>query len=621
MNEMPLALVVGALLGAAFSGQAGGPGRDIPRPLSSHPGNVFVAGEPVIIAAPPGEGQTWRAVDYEGQTAAQGQVKEGRAELGPLAVGYYEVARGTGRVSVGVLAELRAPTPLDSPVGADVAMAWSVSREQMESVASLCALAGLNRVRDRMDWAEMEPRRGDFAAANRYDDSVRVQAAAGLQVLQVSHRSPTWANPNNKRFPLDLRDAWAFHRALARRWQTEVAAFEPWNEADIDMFGGHTGSEMASLQKAAWLGLKAGNPKATACLNVFALHRQTTLEDFQDNEAWACFDTFNLHHYEPFSGYPSLYADFRAVSAGRPLWVTECSLPVKWHGEARLQEPSPEDLRLQSQRVPITYALAIHEGAEAVFYFILPHYVEGQTQFGVLRKDFTPRPAFLALAAAGRLLASARPLGRLQADDPGVRAYLFDARPDERRAQVLVAWSEEERSLELPQAPQALFDHLGRAREVAAGKLKLGAAPQFIVLGGGTRLPLAPPPARPAMLPGHPSPVVLQAVLPEASIVLSESAYRLSAGQPARIPIFVYNFSDQPARGRLAAAVPEQWQAELPQEAEIAPGERQELSLRLTGAPGARIAKVRITGDFGSAGPTVLSLRFQIPAKGENPSQ
>jgi len=617
---MLLALIVGALLGAGFSGQAAGPGRDIPRPLSSHPGNVFVAGEPVIIAAPPGEGETWRAVDYEGKTVVQGPVKEGRAELGALAAGYYEVARGTGRVSAGVLAKLQTPTPLDSPIGADVAMGWLVPREQMESVANLCALAGLNRVRDRMDWGEIEPSRGDSAATNRYDYPVRVQAAAGLQVLQVSHNSPTWANPNRKRFPLDLRDAYAFHRGLARRWQGEVVAFEPWNEADIDMFGGHTGSEMASLQKAAWLGLKAGNPKATACLNVFAMHRQTTLQDFQDNEAWACFDTFNLHHYEPFARYPALYADFRAVSAGRPLWVTECSLPVKWQGDARLQEPTPEDSMLQSQRVPITYALAIHEGAEAVFYFILPHYVEGQTQFGLLRKDLTPRPAFLALAAAGRLLASARPLGRVQADDPAMHAYLFDARPDGRRAQVVVAWSQEERSFALPQAPEAIFDHLGRTREVSGEKLNLGAAPQYIVLTGGTRLPLTPPPARPPVLAGRPSPVVLQAVLPETSILLGESAYRLPAGQPTRVPIFAYNFSDKPVRGRLAAAVPGQWRAELPQEADIAPGERKELSLLLAGPAGPQTAKARITGDFGPAGSPVLSLRFQIPGKaGDSP--
>ena len=177
--------------------------------------------------------------------------------------------------------------------------------------------------------------------------------------------------------------------------------------------------------------------------NVFALHRASTLEDFQDNEAWASFDTFDLHHYAPFKDYPRLYADFRGVSAGRPLWVTECSLPVKWQGDARAQEPRPEDLKVQSERVPITYALAIHEGAEAVFYFLLPHYVEKQTQFGLLHRDLTPRPSFLAMAASGRFLAGARPLGRLRADAPDVQAYLFDAKPDGRRARVLVAWSPE----------------------------------------------------------------------------------------------------------------------------------------------------------------------------------
>ena len=87
--------------------------------------------------------------------------------------------------------------------------------------------------------------------------------------------------------------------------------------------------------------------------------------------------------------------------------MTECSLPVKWHGDAKLQEPTDDDLRVQSERVAMTYACAIHEGAEAVFYFMLPHYVERQTQFGLLRPDLTPRPGYLALATAGRLLADA----------------------------------------------------------------------------------------------------------------------------------------------------------------------------------------------------------------------
>jgi len=626
MKRTFIAEILGALIWAGVLADAGAGTRAIPHPLPAHPGNIFLAGENVTVPAlPAGDGDTWRAVDYEGWVVAEGTAKAGPVELGRLPVGYYELQRGaaqtTNRLSLGVLEGLRAPTPLSSPICIDVAMAWFYSKDKMPDVASLCALAGVNRVRDRMSWPELEPEKGVFAPTNRYDWSAQAQAAAGLQVLQVGHRSPGWANPKGARFPLDLRDTYNFHRALAQRWRGEVAAFEPWNEADIPDFGGHTGCEMASLQKAAYLGLKAGNPKVIACLNVFAVHRAASLRDLHENAAWPYFDTFNLHHYEGFDKYPKLYADFRAVSAGRPLWVTECSVTVKWHGDQKLQEPTDEDLRVQSERVTMTYACAIHEGAEAVFYFMLPHYVEGQTQFGVLRPDLTPRPGYLALAAAGRLLADARPLGQVKATNDSIRAYLFRARPDGRRADVLVAWSKGEAELELPKPPSACFDHLGRACGVEGRVLKLGRAPLLAVLPTGTQLQLAPPPQAPERLAGKPAPLVLQALLPAESIVLGKSAYKIPAGQSASVPIYLYNFSPKTVRGRLSTSVSlqptesattEPWGAELQPDAEVAPGERKELALRLTGLStnGLECATIRVTGEFGSAGKPVLSFRL-----------
>jgi hypothetical protein len=626
MKQPFIAAVLGALVLAGAVAQTGAANRTIPHPLPSRPGNIFLAGEIVAVPAPPaGDGDTWRAVDYEGRVVAEGRVSGGPIELGRLPVGYYELRRGAGKatnwLSIGVLEGLRAPTPRSSPVGTDVAMAWFYPKDKMPSVANLCALAGMNRVRDRLNWPELEPKKGEFLGTNRYDWSVQAQSAAGLQVLEVDHLSPPWANPNTKRFPLDLRDAYNFYRTLAQRWRTEIEAFEPWNEADIPMFGGHTGSEMASLQKAAWLGLKAGNPRIIACLNVFALHPQAQLRDLQENEAWPYFDTFNLHHYEPFAAYPRLYADFRAVSAGRPLWVTECSLPVKWHGDERLQEPTPDDLLLQSERVAMTYACAIHEGAQAVFYFILPHFVEGQTQFGVLRPDLTPRPAFVALAAAGRLLADARPLGRLKAGNDSIQGFLFRAKPDGRPADVLVTWSKSEASFELSQPPKACFDHLGRQRGGTGKVLSLGRAPLYAVLAAGTELQLAPAPAAPKKLPGKASPVVLQALLPEDRIVLEKSAYIIPAGPTASVPIYLYNFSAKPARGTLNASVslqpsgsatPEPWGAEMLHEVDVQPGERKELALRLAGVStnGIECATIRVTGEFGSAGKPVLSFRL-----------
>jgi hypothetical protein len=601
-------------------------GRDLPKPLASHPGNIFLEGDEVRVAVPSTPAMGWQLLDCADQVVAEPQVRDGEAGLGPLPVGFYRLksktAPGTNWVSLGVLAPLRAATPRSSPVALDVATSWFYPPEKMETVASLCALAGVNWVRDRLTWGQMEPQRGQFAATNQYAAAAHAQSRAGLQVLQVLHASPAWANPDQKRFPLDLRDAYRFYREMARRWAGQVRAFEPWNEADISVFGGHTGSEMAALQKAAYLGLKAGNQDVIACLNVFATHRRAHLEDLQANEVWPYFDTFNLHHYEAFEQYPSLYADFRAASAGRPLWVTECALPVKWAGDAQLQEPTEADLRVQAEHVAKTFSLSLHEGSAATFYFLLPHYVEGQTQFGILRRDLTPRPAFVALAAVGRLLADARPLGRLRSA-PTQQAYLFDAKPDGTRRQVLVAWdTTEESRLALPARAEAVFDHFGRPRQSGGSKtarheLTLGTAPVFAVLTSGalgTR-DLAPPPPTPARLPGAASPIVLQALWPEAQVVLNKSAYRLADGKTERLPVWAYNFSPNPARGQLRVVAPSGWKCALPKTVELAPGERTELAFTVNaaGKQGQLLETIRITGDFGPAGKPVLSMRVMNP--------
>ena len=46
--------------------------RGIPKPLPDHPGNIFLAGEEVSVTLPPGEGDAWRAIDYENQVVGEG---------------------------------------------------------------------------------------------------------------------------------------------------------------------------------------------------------------------------------------------------------------------------------------------------------------------------------------------------------------------------------------------------------------------------------------------------------------------------------------------------------------------------------------------------------------------
>ena len=147
------------------------------------------------------------------------------------------------------------------------------------------------------------------------------------------------------------------------------------------------------------------------------------------------------------------------------------------------------------------------------------------------------------------------------------------------------------------------------------------------MLAGGTRLPLVPPPEPPKLLPGKPSPVVLQAVLPEESIVLEKSAYKIPAGQTTTIPIFLYNFGEKPARGRLSTSL----RFDVRQAARAGPlggrvsrgsggrpgrAERTGTAPHLVSAPTElEDAAIRITGEFGGAGKPVLSLNLVPGAK------
>jgi hypothetical protein len=596
--------------------------RPIPAPLPSHPGNIFLEGEKVSIKVHKNNFYRWKLFDYDSKLISQVETNNGYVTLGKLPIGYYELRLEQNNlrenpIIFGVVSPLKVPTPHTSPIGLDVGLSVFYSGEERTSVANLCTLAGVNWVRDRFNWSEIEPEQGIFVPSSIYDEALKIQSSARLNILQVNHTSPKWANIDSHRFPNDLRAVFNFYKKISQRWKNLVYSFEPWNEANLEDFGGHIGSEIASFQKVAYLGLKAGNPQVSVAFNPIARPKLATLADLHENQIEAYFDTFNFHHYNTYNTYPNTYEKIRRSSANKPLWVSETNLAFLWTKESEKSTTINQDLKIQSERVASIYAATLNEGASAVFYFLLPNYSEGGVQFGLLHKNLTPRPAFIAMAAVGRILADAKPLGQVKHSNSNIYSFLFRARPDGVEKDILVSWTlKGNNSILLPTNPSAILDHLGRTQInlKKSNILKLSTAPIFAIFPKNSwkNTKLTTFPKLKSVTHTLPSSVVLQASLPKSNANLDKSAYQITSKKIEKIPIFVYNFSPHSIQGKLKVFGSSKCVVDLfPGSIKLFSGERKQLILSLdcrkilvTGSQ-----KVTLRGDFGSAGTSILSLR------------
>lgn len=620
----------------------------------NHPGNVFLRGQAVHVPLPAGiDGAIkWQVTDETGRKVVDGKMTGAspqRAALGKLSIGWYRIAWSNSAdkqlawTTAAVLAPLVAPTPQDSPICVDAAIAWLAKDDPVsqDQLCRLATLAGVNWIRDRLRWRDIQPTQDQLVRDTTYDHAADIEHRYGLNVLQVFHDTPVWAAAARRgtgHFPTDLRHVYRFARAMSERFHGDVQAWEPWNEANVATFGGHTIDEICSYQKAAYLGFKAGDPNVTVCWNATTgvpTERQT--DGVLRNRAWSYFDTYNIHTYDWADEYQRLWKPARRAACGKPLWITESDRGIACEPASPTHELSERNQRLKAEYVTQSYVQSLCAGSSRHFHFILGQYGEGAIQFGLLRHDLTPRPGYVALAALGRLLAGARCLGRYQQPAaPALHVYALRARPDGKERDVLVAWVE--KNVDWPTrgktsmhwtipsgvSVEQTFDYLGRECPLASeNEIVLTSAPLFLVLPKGQcdALPLT----RPEVLSRRVdvlSSVVLQCVMPRGSATdikrvpwASEIEYQVSPGIQHSISLFVYNFGDHAIDGTVqverlpkdCSMQPGQWHVKL------RPMQRQELTANVTIA--AKLDKntdaawFTLKGDFGARDQPVVSFR------------
>ena len=648
--------------------------RSAPVPAPDHPGNIFVLGEEVTVRIPPEmpkerefpdledlpqsqavieKAVSWQLLSDRGDPLQSASLAERDTAIPPLAlgklpVGWYriEFLDADGKVvdwtTAAVLSRPVAPTRKDSPVCLDVALSWLAKDDpaNREDFVQLASLAGINWIRDRLRWREVQPDPETLVPSTKYDSAAGLQNQYGLKVLQTFHQTPVWAAEGGRtdRSPGDLRHLYRFCKEMANRFKGTVQAWEPWNEGNAGNFGGLTTDEMCSLQKAAYLGFKAGDPDLTVCWNpIGGIDTKAQVKGILKNETWPYYDVYSIHSYDWPHAYEDLWVPAREAACGRPIWVTECDRGMAAENGLPWGDFSREFELRKAEFLAQSYVRSLFSGSVRHFHFILGHYMEGENriQFGLLRRDLTPRAGYVALAALGRFLAGGKCLGRLTVEgQPNAHVYAFRAWPDGQEKDVLVGWTENRGDWQgrgTASVPWTLPDHvtvehvhdyLGRPLGKETPQ-ELVSSAVFICMppGESEKLPLSPTAPSSEYREGAASPIVLQLQTPGSKPIkrmeswTQEHERGFEPGSSPELLFIAYNFAKNTLSGTVRLEeIPEGWNLEPDSwEVSLKPMDRIEIRAKLTVPPSADDSEmdnwIGIRADFGKAGQPSLAFR------------
>ena len=588
--------------------------------ITDAPGNIFVSGKPVSfqVAADPAAAIPFRVVSYWDQVMRTGTVaaapQGARLEAPPLPPGWYRLELGADpvtSVAFGVVLD-RGDAPLDAEgrVCVDSAAAWLCGANQWRPLAKMVRLAGIPWVRERLTWGEVNPAPGKYAWG-KYDTVADAYKAEGVHVYQISHDSPAWAReqrPGTLSVAPDLRDVYTYAKAASAHFAGRIEAWEVWNEADIG-FWQDLGDRFAGIQKSFYLGYKAGNPQLKVLEVSYCSGVRRFDEDLLEQGIADYYDIFNWHIYAPPPSYPGALASYLGLLdkhhvADRPVWLSEAGIHLmgtEGPGRSLLNEGQQH---LQCQFTAPSAMMSLIAGTDKHFFFVLPHYLENGVQFGLLKPDLTPYPAFLALSACANIIGRGNYLGQYTFPDTNVQARAFTT----PKGLVLALWSSQTTTVSVPTTkPQVtvsdVFGH-GEPTTPVDGKLtvKIGPDATYLIgLDDAIRGKLTGTPRKRGVMPVNKPAQVILVSRTNLPTDRGRNTYAVKIGEPFEFAVDVYNFDEQAgAKGKIALKLPAGWAADRTEEPlTLKAMDRQSLKFSIT-PQGASMAtqSIRCEGRF-----------------------
>ena len=337
----------------------------------------------------------------------------------------------------------RADTPSGQLHGAMTHSMWNASTKDVyDREFDMLHEAGANAIRVDLSWSSLETKgKGQYSEwfIEKTDSVIADARARGLNVIANLWSTPCWAStapadlsqgcvgswwdrgvdrfaPRN---PDDYADAIEF---VARRWGSQLAALEIWNEPNLPDQGflrsPDPAADYAGLLKAAYPRVKAAAPDLPVLGGALAFSDGPFLERLYDLGAKGSFDGLSFHPYNEWrdpddawkpewrkytflTGVPWMHDIMAKHGDGeKGIWLTEFGFSTCGDGDrwcvshAQQAEYVADSFRIARKwgyvKAAIVYNLR-NKGTDPA---------DREDQFGILNRDFSPKPAWAAFKEA-----------------------------------------------------------------------------------------------------------------------------------------------------------------------------------------------------------------------------
>jgi hypothetical protein len=305
---------------------------------------------------------------------------------------------------------------------------------------------GIASLRDEVVWNELEQEKGKLVMTRRLEGYVRRAILDGFQVLLILDYSNRFYDGGDRpRSPEAIEGFCRYAEFVVKRFGRRVRLYEVWNEWDIGIglrepFNkGGSAEDYVKLLKAVYPRIKAADADAVVIAGAATSGgvKKGWLEEIVKLGALDCCDAISIHSYNYSDPFPQRSPEacsawmtgvqemLRKYHDGKdvPFYVTEMGWPThttKGGTDPELAASYLARLYLLARTSPSFAGLWWYDFQDDGWN---PEYNEDN--FGLVRPDLTPKPAYYALKAIAPVVAYGQYVDRLATKDENLWVLRF----------------------------------------------------------------------------------------------------------------------------------------------------------------------------------------------------